>query len=179
MDAALAVAHGIDRINGWWGRIAVWAMFISCMVSAGNATVRYLINLSSNAWLEIQWYLFGVCVLMGAAAVLRVNEHVRVDVMYSRYSGRLKAWVDLLGIIFFLMPATALLVWMSWPWFLDSWRLMEHSSNEGGLIRWPVKILLPVGFFFLTLQGASEIIKRIGFLRGVYAMDTHYERPLQ
>jgi TRAP-type mannitol/chloroaromatic compound transport system permease small subunit len=149
------------------------------MVSAGNATVRYLINLSSNAWLEIQWYLFGVCVLMGAAAVLRVNEHVRVDVMYSRYSGRLKAWVDLLGIIFFLMPATALLVWMSWPWFLDSWRLMEHSSNEGGLIRWPVKILLPVGFFFLTLQGVSEIIKRIGFLRGVYAMDTHYERPLQ
>ena len=99
--------------------------------------------------------------------------------MYSRYSSRLKAWVDLLGIIFFLMPATALLVWMSWPWFLDSWRLMEHSSNEGGLIRWPVKILLPLGFFFLTLQGVSEIIKRIGFLRGVYAMDTHYERPLQ
>ena len=85
MDAALAVAHGIDRINEWWGRIAVWAMFISCMVSAGNATVRYLVNMSSNAWLEIQWYLFAVCVLLGAAAVLKVNEHVRVDVMYSRY----------------------------------------------------------------------------------------------
>jgi hypothetical protein len=106
MDAALAVAHGIDRINGWWGRIAVWAMFISCMVSAGNASVRYLINLSSNAWLEIQWYLFAVCVLMGAAAVLRVNEHVRVDVLYGRYRPRTKAWVDLLGIIFFMMPAT-------------------------------------------------------------------------
>jgi TRAP-type mannitol/chloroaromatic compound transport system permease small subunit len=179
MNAALAVAHGIDRINGWWGRIAVWAMFISCMVSAGNASVRYLINLSSNAWLEIQWYLFAVCVLMGAAAVLKVNEHVRVDVLYSRYRARTKAWVDLLGIIFFLMPATAILVWMSWPWFLDSWRLMEHSSNEGGLIRWPVKILLPLGFFFLTLQGISEIIKRIAFLRGLYPMDTHYERPLQ
>jgi TRAP-type mannitol/chloroaromatic compound transport system permease small subunit len=179
MDAALAVAHGIDRINGWWGRVAVWAMFISCMVSAGNATVRYLINLSSNAWLEIQWYLFAVCVLMGAAAVLRVNEHVRVDVIYSRYSARRKAWVDLLGIIFFMMPATALLTWMAWPWFLDSWKLMEHSSNEGGLIRWPVKILLPLGFFFLTLQGISEIIKRIAFLRGLYPMDTHYERPLQ
>lgn len=179
MDAALAVAHGIDRINGWWGRMAVWAMFISCMVSAGNATVRYLINLSSNAWLEIQWYLFAVCVLMGAAAVLRVNEHVRVDVMYGRYPPRRKAWVDLLGIIFFMMPATAILAWMSWPWFLDSWKLMEHSSNEGGLIRWPVKILLPLGFFFLSLQGISEIIKRIGFLRGVYPMDTHYERPLQ
>ena len=179
MDAALAVAHGIDRINVWLGRIAAWAMFISCMVSAGNATVRYLINLSSNAWLEIQWYLFAVCVLMGAAAVLKVNEHVRVDVMYSRYAERRKAWVDLLGIIFFMIPATAMLAWMSWPWFLDSWSLMERSSNEGGLIRWPVKILLPVGFFFLTLQGISEIIKRIGFLRGVYPMDTHYERPLQ
>jgi TRAP-type mannitol/chloroaromatic compound transport system permease small subunit len=179
MKAALAIAHGIDRINGWWGRIAVWAMFISCMVSAGNATVRYLFSLSSNAWLEVQWYLFAVCVLMGAAAVLTVNEHVRVDVMYSRYPPRSKAWVDLLGIVFFLMPAMVLIAWMSWPWFLDSWRLMERSSNEGGLIRWPVKILLPLGFFFLSLQGVSEIIKRIGFLRGVYPMDTHYERPLQ
>ena len=179
MDASLAVAHGIDRVNAWWGRLAVWAMFISCMVSAGNATFRYLFNLSSNAWLEIQWYLFTACVLMGAALVLKVNEHVRVDVMYSRYSSRGKAWVDLFGILLFMMPTTILLTWMSWPWFLDSWGLMERSSNEGGLLRWPVKIILPLGFFFLSLQGVSEIIKRIGFLRGVYPMDTHYERPLQ
>ena len=179
MNAALAFAHGIDRLNDWLGRIAVWAMFISCMVSAGNATLRYLFNMSSNAWLEIQWYLFAVCVLLGAAVVLKVNEHVRVDVMYSRYSPRVKAWVDLLGIILFMMPATVVLVWMAWPFFVDSWKLMEHSSNEGGLIRWPVKVLIPLGFFFLSLQGISEIIKRIGFLSGSYAMDTHYERPLQ
>jgi TRAP-type mannitol/chloroaromatic compound transport system permease small subunit len=176
---ALAVAHGIDRLNNVLAWIAVWAMFLSCMVSAGNAMTRYSINLSSNAWLEIQWYLFAVCVLFGAGLVLRVNEHVRVDVLYGRYPPRVKAWVDLLGMIFFLMPAAVLICWMSWPFFVESWRLMERSSNEGGLIRWPVKILIPIGFGCLALQGVSEIIKRIGFLRDVYAMDTHYERPLQ
>lgn len=179
MDGLLRVARGIDWLNEKVGRLAVWAVLISCMVSAVNASLRYLISSSSNAWLELQWYLFGVIVLLGAPFVLKVNEHVRVDVIYSRLTPRRQAMVDLLGMIFFLLPAAILLAWMSWPWFVDSFIHNEMSSNAGGLIRWPVKLLLPLGFFLLLLQGLSEIIKRIGYLRGVHAMDTHYERPLQ
>lgn len=179
MNTALKFAHAIDRLNNGFGWLAVWAAFLSCMISAGNALMRYAASLSSNAWLEIQWYLFGACVMFGAGLVLRVNEHVRVDVLYSRYAPRTKAWVDLLGMIFFLLPMAVLLAWQSWPFLVDSWNLMERSGNEGGLIRWPAKLLMPVGFTLLALQALSEIIKRIGFLRGVYAMDTHYDRPLQ
>jgi TRAP-type mannitol/chloroaromatic compound transport system permease small subunit len=179
MDGLLRVARGIDWLNEKVGRLAVWAVLISCMVSAINASLRYLISSSSNAWLELQWYLFGVMVLLGAPFVLKVNEHVRVDVIYSRLAPRRQAVIDLFGMIFFLMPAAVLLAWMSWPWFVDSFVNNEMSSNAGGLIRWPVKLLLPVGFFLLMLQGVSEVIKRVGYLRGVYAMDTHYERPLQ
>ncbi|MFT4103777.1 MAG: TRAP transporter small permease subunit [Burkholderiaceae bacterium] len=179
MTGWLRLAHGVDRLNEWVGKLAVWAAFISCIVSAGNATIRYLFHVSSNGWLEVQWYLFAVNVLLGAAVVLKVNEHVRVDVLYGRYSSRGKAWVDLLGLIFFLMPACALLVWMSWPWFVDAYQSNEMSNNAGGLIRWPVKLLIPLGFGLLGLQGIAEIIKRIAYLRGGYAMDTHYERPLQ
>lgn len=179
MSSLIALAHRIDTLNTWLGRVAVWAAFISCMISAGNATIRYLFDRSSNAWLEAQWYLFAVTVMLGASMVLRVNEHVRVDVLYSRYSSRLKAWVDLLGVIFFLMPAALLIMYMAWPWFLESFQHDEMSSNAGGLVRWPMKMLLPLGFGLLALQGVSEIIKRIGYLRGVYEMDTHYERPLQ
>lgn len=179
MKALLGLAHLIDKINGLFGRLAVWAIFISCMVSAGNATVRYLINNSSNAWLEVQWYLFGACVMLGAARVLQVNEHVRVDVLYSRMSARTKCWVDLFGMIFFLMPGALLVAWMSWPWFVEAFTHHEMSSNAGGLLRWPVKLVLPVGFALLALQGIAEIIKRIGWLRGQYEMDITYERPLQ
>ncbi len=179
MKNLLGVAHGIDKINAWWGKVAVWAIFISCMVSAGNATVRYLISRSSNAWLEVQWYLFAVNVMLGAAFVLKVNEHVRVDVIYGRLPPRGRAWVDLLGLIFFMMPGVLLVGWMALPWALDAYATGEMSSNAGGLLRWPVKLVIPLGFFFLALQGLSEIIKRIAYLRGEYAMDTHYERPLQ
>ena len=179
MKTALKLAHAIDRLNDGFGWLAVWAAFLSCMISAANAMSRYAFHLSSNAWLEIQWYLFGACVMFGGAVVLRLNEHVRVDVMYGRYKPRTKAWVDLLGMIFFLMPMALLLAWTSWPFFVDSWNLMEQSSNEGGLIRWPAKIVMPLGFASLALQGISEIIKRIAFLRGGYAMDTQYDRPLQ
>lgn len=179
MDGLLRIARGIDWLNEKVGRLAVWAVLISCMVSAVNASLRYLISSSSNAWLELQWYLFGVMVLLGAPFVLKVNEHVRVDVIYSRLEPRRQAMIDLFGMIFFLMPAAVLLAWMSWPWFVDSFVHNEMSSNAGGLVRWPVKLLLPVGFFLLMLQGVSEVIKRVGYLRGVYTMDTHYERPLQ
>ena len=179
MQGFLRISHGIDWVNEKVGRIAVWAVLVSCLVSAVNASLRYLISSSSNAWLELQWYLFGVMVLLGAPFVLRVNEHVRVDVVYSRLEPRKQAMVDLFGLVFFLMPAAVLLAWMSWPWFVDSFVNSEMSSNAGGLVRWPVKLLLPLGFALLTLQGVSEIIKRIAYLRGLITMDTQYERPLQ
>ena len=179
MQGFLRISHGIDWINEKVGRIAVWAVLVSCLVSAVNASLRYLISSSSNAWLELQWYLFGVMVLLGAPFVLRVNEHVRVDVVYSRLEPRKQAMVDLFGLVFFLMPAALLLAWMSWPWFVDSFVNNEMSSNAGGLIRWPIKLMLPLGFGLLVLQGVSEIIKRIAYLRGLINMDTHYERPLQ
>lgn len=179
MKGLLGFAHAVDWFNQQIGRFAVWAMFISCMVSAGNATVRYLISMSSNGWLEVQWYLFAACVLLGAPFVLKMNEHVRVDVLYSRLTSRGQARIDLFGLIFFLMPVTLLLTWMSWPWFVDSFVTHEMSSNAGGLIRWPVKLVLPVGFGLLALQGVSEIIKRTAFLKGDYAMALQYARPLQ
>ena len=179
MKSLLPIAHAIDKLNTHVGTLAVWAVFISCMVSAGNATIRYLFDSSSNAWLELQWYLFGVTVMLGAAVVLRLNEHVRVDVLYGRASGTRKAAIDLFGMIFFLMPAALLMIWMSWPWFLDAYVHNEMSSNAGGLVRWPVKLLVPLGFTLLSLQGISEIIKRICFLQGSYQMDLQYERPLQ
>lgn len=181
MKGLLRISGLIDRLNQWLGKVAVWAMFLSCMISAGNATSRYLFSMSSNAWLEIQWYLFGACVLLGAAAVLQTNEHVRVDVLYHRYPVRTKAWVDLLGLLLFLMPAVLLILWLSWPWFLESLRTAEQSGNAGGLIRWPAKLMLPLGFASLGLQGVSEIIKRAAYLKDprTWPMDLHYEAPLQ
>ncbi len=179
MKGLLGFAHAVDWFNQQVARFAVWAMFISCMVSAGNATVRYLVSMSSNGWLEVQWYLFAACVLLGAPFVLKMNEHVRVDVIYSHLSSRGQARIDLFGLIFFLMPGALLLTWMSWPWFVDSFVTHEMSSNAGGLIRWPVKLMLPIGFGLLALQGLSEIIKRAAYLKGDYAMDLQYERPLQ
>jgi TRAP-type mannitol/chloroaromatic compound transport system permease small subunit len=179
MKSLLRFAHAVDWINERLARIALWAVFLSCMVSAVNATVRYLISESSNAWLELQWYLFAVTVMLGAPFVLKVNEHVRVDVIYSRLAPRRQALIDLFGLVLFLMPAALLLAWLSWPYVLDSYLTHEMSSNSGGLLRWPFKVLIPIGFGMLSLQGIAEIIKRIAFLQGSYAMDTHYERPLQ
>lgn len=179
MQAMLRIARLIDRLNDGAGRIAVWCVLLSCLISAGNASIRYTFSWSSNAWLEIQWYLFAYLVMLGAAQTLRRNEHVRVDVLYGRYGPRTKAWVDLLGLMVFLLPVTVLLAWMSWPLFRDAWVSGEYSGNAGGLIRWPAKLALPLGFALLTLQGLGEIVKRVGYLRGVHQMDTQYERPLQ
>lgn len=202
MNAFIAFAQGIDRLNDRFARLAEWAVLLSCAISAGNALVRYLINNSSNGWLEIQWYLFAVCVMLGAAQVLRVNEHVRVDVFYGRLSGRSKVLVDLFGLVVFLLPVISLLTWLSWQFFLSKltsglgpddtthalglqgyvWKLFssgEMSSNAGGLIRWPAALTLPLGFGLVWLQGLAEIIKRLGWLAHRYEMDTHYERPLQ
>ena len=179
MKNLLRFAHAVDWVNQRLATIALWAVFLSCMVSAVNASVRYLISQSSNAWLELQWYLFTATVMLGAPFVLKVNEHVRVDVIYSRLAPRRQAMVDLMGLTVFLMPAAVLLAWMAWPYVVDSYVGREMSSNAGGLLRWPFKVLIPIGFFMLSLQGLAEIIKRVAYLRGEYAMDTHYERPLQ
>jgi TRAP-type mannitol/chloroaromatic compound transport system permease small subunit len=179
MSFMLSLAGFIDKINEKVGKVAVWLVLLSCLISAGNAASRYTLDMSSNAWLEIQWYMFAGIVLLGAAYTLKRNEHVRVDVLYGRLDSRTQAWIDLLGMILFVMPTCVILLWMSWPFFLDAYTSGETSSNAGGLIRWPVKIAMPIGFAMLAAQGVSEIIKRIGYLAGVYNMDTQYERPLQ
>ena len=179
MESLLRLSRLIDAINDRFAGIAKWAVLISCFISAGNAVVRYLLNYSSNAWLEIQWYMFAVCVMLGAAQVLRLNEHVRVDVIYGQYSGRVQAWVDLIGTVFFLMPVMALMIYFSWPLFLQMYNTGEMSSNSGGLIRWPAMLLLPVGFTLLLFQGLSEAIKRAAWLANKYQGEFHYERPLQ
>ena len=179
MDGLLRLSRLIDALNDRFASIAKWAVLASCFISAGNAVVRYLANYSSNALLEIQWYLFAGCVMLGAAQVLRLNEHVRVDVIYGQYSGRAQAWVDLLGFIFFLLPVMVLMIYFSWPLFIQMYSTGEMSSNSGGLIRWPAMLLLPLGFSLLLLQGISEIIKRVAWLAHKYEGEFHYERPLQ
>lgn len=179
MKPLLGFAHAIDRLNGAFGLVATWLVLAATLVSATNATMRYAVDISSNAWLELQWYMFAGIVMLGAPVVLRVNEHVRVDVVYAKLPNRTRAWIDLLGMIFFLLPGAVLIGEMAWPWFVDSWTNNEMSSNAGGLARWPAKLAMPLGFALLVLQGVAEIIKRVAYLAGVYQMDTHYERPLQ
>lgn len=179
MRPLLAIARAIDRMNAAFGTLAAAAVFVACMVSAGNATVRYVASSSSNAWLEIQWYLFGACVMLGAAQVLRLNEHVRVDVLYGQYPGKVQALVDLAGLLLFLMPVMLLMVYFAWPVFMRMYMTGEMSSNSGGLIRWPAMLLLPVGFTLVLLQGISEAIKRVAWLNHRYEGEFTYERPLQ
>lgn len=179
MRALLAFSRAVDRLNDGFGRIAEWAVIASCAISAGNAMVRYGLSIGSNAWLEIQWYLFAVCVMLGASQVLRVNEHVRVDLLYARYPTRGKVWVDLFGLVFFLLPVMVAMLWFAWPLFVSKFVSGEVSQSPGGLVRWPVVLTIPLGFGLLLLQGLSEIVKRLAWLRGEIEMDTHYERPLQ
>ena len=179
MPALLAFARGVDWLTDRFGTLAQWAAILACGISAGNAFVRYGLDISSNAWLEIQWYLFAACVMLGAAQVLRLNEHVRVDILYGKLSARGRVWVDLLGLVFFLLPAMGVMLWYAAPLFLSMYRSGEMSSNAGGLIRWPAMLMLPLGFSLVLLQGLSEIAKRIAWLQGRYEMAFQYERPLQ
>ena len=179
MNGLLALARLIDRLTDAFARIAEVAVIASCFISAGNALVRYGFDISSNGWLEIQWYLFGACVMLGAAQVLRVNEHVRVDVLYGRYPVRAKVWVDLFGLVFFVVPVMCAMLWFSVPLLLRMVESQEMSGNAGGLIRWPAMALLPLGFGLLLLQAFSEIVKRVGWLMRKVELSLHYERPLQ
>ncbi len=175
----LAFSRAVDLVNEKLGTIADWMCLLSCLVSAGNAFSRYAFNVSSNAWLEIQWYMFGVLVLLGASYTMKKNEHVRVDIVYSNLSTRRQIAVDIVGGILFMLPATLILAYLSWFVFYNSWSIGEMSYNAGGLLRWPVKIFLPIGFALLALQGVSELIKRVAMLTGHMKADLHYERPLQ
>jgi len=179
MSILLAISSLIDVMNERFGRIANWCVLFACVISAGNALMRYGFSFSSNAWLEIQWYLFGAMFMLGAPYTLKMNEHVRVDIIYGNVSPRAQIWIDLLGGIFFLLPATIIVGWMSWPIFLDSFVTGETSNNAGGLLRWPIKLFMPLGFGLLALQGISEIIKRIAALTGHRGLVAKYEKPLQ
>lgn len=179
MPFLLAMSRAIDSINARVGALCDWLVLIAVLISAGNAAARYAFGLSSNAFLEIQWQLFAAIVLLGASVTLKQNEHVRVDILYSWVSPRTRLWIDLLGIILFMLPVVVLLTWLSVPFFLQSWRQGEFSSNPGGLPFWPVKLILPAGFFLLLLQALSELVKRIAAVRGEFTVDTAYERPLQ
>lgn len=179
MNVFLSLSRGIDWLNDKFAVIAIWAVLASCVISALNAIVRYAFNYSSNGFTEIQWYLFAAVVMLGASQVLRVNEHVRVDVLYGLYGGRGQAIVDLLGFIFFLTLSMLVMLYYSWPLFVKMYVSGEMSSNAGGLIRWPVMFMLPLGFTLMLLQGLSEIIKRFAWLTHQYDADFHYERPLQ
>jgi TRAP-type mannitol/chloroaromatic compound transport system permease small subunit len=169
----------IDGISDVFGFIAKWLVLLACLVSAGNAIVRYLISYSSNGLLEIQWYMFGGVVLLGAAQTLRLNEHVRVDLLYSNVSDKARLWIDIFGFTVFLLPVMAYLTYLTWPFFVSSFESKEMSMNAGGLILWPAKALLPLGFALLFLQGLAELAKRIAALTGAMRIDTHYEAPLQ
>ncbi|WP_103335506.1 TRAP transporter small permease subunit [Pseudotabrizicola formosa] len=167
MAFLLAISRGIDRFNEIIGRGVAWLILLSALVSAGNAVIRKVLNTSSNAWLELQWYLFGAAFLLAAAYTLKQNEHIRIDILYGTFSRKTQHLIDLFGHVFFLMPFVLLMTWYFWPYFTQSFLNQEVSTNAGGLIIWPAKLLLLAGFVLLSVQGVSEIIKKIAILRGL------------
>lgn len=166
MKLFLSIARSIDVLNTRVGKAVTWLTLLVVLISAGNAVIRKVFSVSSNAWLELQWYLFGAIFLLAAGYTFLCNEHVRVDVVSQMFKHRTRVIIEIFGVIFFLFPACALIFWLSLPFFYESLVLHEQSSNTGGLIRWPAKLLIPVGFGLLILAGISHLIKCIGFLRG-------------
>ncbi len=167
MAGLLALSGAIDRFTAFIGRTVGWLILVSILISATNAIIRKVFNVSSNAWLEAQWYLYGAAFLLAAAYTLQQNEHIRIDIVYGMFKRRTQHWIDLLGHIFFLMPFVALMIYYFVPYFLLSYRTGEVSTNAGGLIIWPAKLMLLLGFNLLGLQGISEIIKKIAIMRGI------------
>ncbi|MGQ0586571.1 MAG: TRAP transporter small permease subunit [Gammaproteobacteria bacterium] len=166
MRALLRLSRLIDTLTDGVGKAASWLILLAVLISAGNALARYAFNASSNAWLEIQWYLFAAAFLLCAGYALKHNQHVRVDVLSSRLSRRAQAWIEIFGSVLFLLPMALLVLWLSWPVFVDSWRSGEVSTNADGLVLWPARLLVPAGFALLVLQGLSEVVKRAAFLLG-------------
>jgi len=167
LRALIALSRGIDAVSAFIGRCVIWLILAAVLVSAVNAVVRKAFDMSSNAWLELQWYLFAAVFLLCSGYTLRHNEHIRIDVIAGNLSHRAQMWIDIFGTLFFLLPMAAFITWLSWPIFMNAWNSSEISGSAGGLIRWPARLLVPVGFFLLSLQGFSELIKRIAFLKGL------------
>ncbi|KAB0598874.1 TRAP transporter small permease subunit [Cupriavidus gilardii] len=166
MSLLMRISRLIDAVNDAIGRWAKWLILLAVLVCAGNAIIRYTFSVSSNAWLELQWYMFAGVFLLGAPYTLRKDEHVRIDVIAGRFSERTQVWIDIVGILLFLLPISLIILWLSIPYFWLSYAGQEMSGNAGGLIRWPAKFLIVAGFFLLNLQGLSELIKRFAYLRG-------------
>lgn len=182
MKALLELSKIIDRITGGIGKLVGWLTLAMVLAAAFNALARYIdarqmlgTQLSSNAFIDVQWYLFSLVFLLGASHALRNDAHVRVDVLSSRLSPRARAWIDVAGIVLFLLPFSALLIWLSWPVVASAWRIGEQSPDPGGLPRYPIKLVLPIGFGLLIVQGLSELIKRVAFATGV-TTDPHGAR---
>ena len=167
MNALLPLSRAIDALTERIGRFVYWLILAVVLISAANATIRKLFNYSSNAYLEIQWYLFSFIFLIGAGYTFLRNEHVRIDIVTGRLSARAQNWIDVIGIVFFLFPMCILVGWLSWSLFMDSWTRHEVSTNAGGLIIWPARLMVPVGFTLLVVQAISELIKRLAFLQGL------------
>ncbi len=173
MHALLKFSKAVDWLNTQIGKHIIWLILGSTVISAVNAAVRKVFNVSSNAYLEVQWYLFAAAFLLASAYTLLNGEHVKIDVIYSRWSKRAQTWIDVLGFTFFLLPFCATILWFGIPFFLKGYHSGEVSSNAGGLILWPVYAMMPLGFGLLLLQGLSELIKRIAFLMGLIEDPTH------
>lgn len=167
MQALLRLSRGIDRLNAWVGKYVIWLIFAATIISGINAVVRKVFNTSSNAFLEVQWYFFAASFLLAAGYTLLEKEHVKVDVINAKLSLRTRVWIDVLGFALFLTPMCLIVLYYGVPFFVQAWNTGEMSSNAGGLIRWPVYLMMPLGFGLLLLQGWSELIKRIAFLMGL------------
>lgn len=167
MQGLLALSRAIDRLNEIIGKTVMWAIFVAILVSAANAVVRKVFNTSSNAWLELQWYLFGAAFMLAAAYTLKQNEHIRIDIFYGTRSRRTQHWIDLFGHVLFLMPFVVLMAWMMVPYAWQAWKIGQVSTNAGGLMIWPARAILAAGFILLVLQGISEIIKKIAVMQGL------------
>jgi TRAP-type mannitol/chloroaromatic compound transport system permease small subunit len=166
VGALLRVSRLIDSTNEWIGKLTMWLVLAAVIISAGNATLRKAFNIGSNAWLEIQWYLFAGVFMLGVGYVMLKNAHVRIDFISSKLSKRTNAIIDAIGIVIFTIPLALIMINLGWPVFTRAYEAGEMSQNAGGLIRWPMWALLPLGFTILLAQAVSELIKRIAFIRG-------------
>ena len=179
MNRLLGLSGLIDALNERIGRLLFWLVFLMTFISAGNAVARYGFNLSSNAWLEIQWYLYSIVFLGAAGYTLKHNAHVRIDLVTGRLNRRAHAWIDIFGTLFMLLPVCLVILYFGWSVAMESYRVGEISGDAGGLVRWPIKFVVPAAFLLLVLQGLSELVKRVAYLKGLLPEDTEHHSELE